>query len=222
MAVSAHLGIPLDEYDARIRTFIPWYDEMLRSVATCVKAVGGRAPVIVDLGIGSGAVAGACVDVVPRARVIGVDADAEILQMATRRVGRRLRPLVGNFETTPLPKCDVVVSAFALHHVPTPTRKLRLYRKLHRALRGGGALVFADCQLASNAAVAANDRAAWLAHLNQHYTAAESRAFLRAWAKEDFYFTLNQELQLLRRAGFEPEVTWRRHSFAVITAGPST
>ncbi len=36
------------------------------------------------------------------------------------------------------------------------------------------------------------------------------------WAKEDVYFTLDREIELLRDAGFAVEVTWRKDSFAVI------
>ena len=32
-SVASHLGIPLPEYDARIRTFVPFYDEMLDGAA---------------------------------------------------------------------------------------------------------------------------------------------------------------------------------------------
>lgn len=218
MAVSSHLGIPLDEYDERIRTFIPCYNEMLRSAAACLGAISGRSPVIVDLGTGSGALASECIDTVHQAHMIGVDSDPNMLQMARHRVGRRLKTVSGDFETVEFPTCHAMVSAFALHHVPTPARKLKLYRRIFRAIRPGGILVSADCQLASNAKLAALDRTAWLSHLNQHYSSGESRAFLRAWAKEDFYFTLTDELRLIRRAGFEPEVVWRRNSFAVIMA----
>lgn len=217
MAVSAHLGIPLAQYDERIRTFIPAYDEMLDEAAAALPARRQHAT-IVDLGIGSGALASVCASVWPRARVIGIDSDIDILQMAASRLGRRFTPNVSDFERSPLPACDAIVSAFALHHVPTPRRKLTLYRKCRRALKPGGVMVIADCELSSRPDLAAVDRAAWLAHLQQYYSAAESREFLRAWAKEDHYQTLNDELSLLASAGFCTEVRWRRYSFAVIVA----
>ena len=63
-------------------------------------------------------------------------------------------------------------------------------------------LVSADCYLASVSRIAAADRTAWLEHLERAYSSREARAFLRAWAKEDYYVTLGDELALLRRAGF--------------------
>jgi len=218
MAVGAHLGIPLREYDERIRTFIPWYDEMLDEAAACLPPRGRQPATLLDLGIGSGAMAAECVSAWPRAHVIGFDADAEILHMAGARLGSRLTGCIGDFETATLPRCEAIVSAFALHHVPTPRRKAALYRKCRRALTPGGVLVIADCQLSSRADLAAVDHAAWLSHLRQYYTAAESRAFLRAWAHEDHYVTLNDELALLQAEGFRVDVRWRRYSFAVIVA----
>jgi hypothetical protein len=48
MGVAAHLGIRLREYDARIRTFIPHYEEML-DAAAAVAATGAPqiAPAVV-------------------------------------------------------------------------------------------------------------------------------------------------------------------------------
>jgi hypothetical protein len=34
--------------------------------------------------------------------------------------------------------------------------------------------------------------------------------------KEDVYFTLDREIELLKDAGFSTEVTWREDSFAVL------
>ena len=36
------------------------------------------------------------------------------------------------------------------------------------------------------------------------------------WAKEDVYFRLEDEIELLRSAGFSVDVPWRRDSFAVV------
>src|SRR5215217_3110724 len=53
---AAHLGIDLVEYDARIRTFIPDYETMIEIAASALHmAVTRKAPTVVDLGIGTGA-----------------------------------------------------------------------------------------------------------------------------------------------------------------------
>src|SRR5438552_18564572 len=82
MGVAAHLGIRLAEYDRRIRTFIPDYDEMLEVAAAAVPA---RARMLVDLGIGTGALAARCLKIAPRARIVGIDVDHDVLALAARR-----------------------------------------------------------------------------------------------------------------------------------------
>jgi tRNA (cmo5U34)-methyltransferase len=219
MGAAAHLGIDLREYDARIRTFIPGYARMLDIAATALAAtVPARSPVIVDLGVGTGALAACCMGAKPSARVIGIDEDEGMLAAARDRLGRRITTCHGSFETIDLPPCDAVVASLALHHVPTAARRRRLFRRIHRALRRRGALIIADCYLAADARIQAADRAHWIAHLRESYTARAANGYLRAWAREDSYACLRDEIRLLERLGFSVDVAGRRASFAVIAA----
>jgi SAM-dependent methyltransferase len=217
---AAHLGIELREYDARIRTFIPGYERLLRAAADALKTtVRSGAPLVVDLGIGSGALAAACAAAAPRARFHGIDAEAGMLEAARTRLGRRLHTTVhDSFERADLPRCGAVVASLALHHIPTAKRRRRLFRRVRAALAPGGVLISADCHPSSNARLAAADRAAWIAHLEQSYTSAEARRYLRIWAREDHYATLEDELATLRRARFHVDVRLRSGAFAVIAA----
>jgi tRNA (cmo5U34)-methyltransferase len=221
-SAAAHLGIDLAEYNTRIRTFIPGYDNLHDIVAAVLRAlIARRAPVIVDLGIGSGALAARCLDACPSARVIGVDEDELMLRAARERLGDRLaRAIHGSFESVALPRADAFVACLALHHIPTPARRLRLFRRLHRALRPGGVLISADCYPASNPRLDAADRASWLSFLEESYTPAIARRYLRTWAREDHYAPLTDEIDTLRRAGFRVEIPARRQAFAVIVATP--
>ena len=219
MGAASHLGIDLREFDARIRTFIPGYERLLDIAARALaNTVRGRSPLVIDLGVGTGALAARSVAAKPSIRIVGVDEDEGMLTAARKRLGRRLTGLRGNFETVDLPACDAVTASLALHHIPTAARRLRLFRRVHQALRPDGVLVIADCYLASDPRIQTDDRREWLTHLERTYTARESRAYLRAWAKEDFYARLTDELRLLDRAEFAVDIAWRRGSFAVIAA----
>ena len=219
MGAASHLGIDLREYDTRIRSFIPGYDEMLDvAAAVLASAVRRRNPVIVDLGIGTGALAARCLASKPRARLVGVDEDAQMLTAARKRLGDLFSAIHGSFEDAELPACDAVTASLALHHVPTTARRVRLLRRIERALRPGGILISADCYLASTPALRSSERRAWLSHLERRYTAKQSAAYLRAWAKEDHYQRLGDEVALLEDAGFAVDVVWRRGSFAVVAA----
>lgn len=216
MGVAAHLGIRLDDYDESIRTFIPHYQEMLDAAAQAVATLCGPSPHVVDLGTGSGALADRVMRACRGARITGIDADPGMLAMATKRLRGPLTTITGDFLSTPLPRCNVVTASFALHHIATRARKAAMYAKCYRALSTGGVLVNADCCLSSIARLQAHDRKAWQAHLARSYGARSAHAYLRAWAKEDFYFTLDDEREMLARAGFKVDVVWRRDSFAVI------
>lgn len=219
MGVASHLGIKLADYDRSIRALIPHYSDLLEAAEAAVDAVAPVAPVVVDLGTGSGALARQILRVRPLARVIGVDEDAGMLAMARKRLsGSAFEPVAGNFERAPIPRCDLVSASFALHHIRTARRKAALYRRAHSALVKGGALVSADCALASDPTLQAAHRAAWLQHLQQKYSKRQAAAFLRAWAKEDVYFTLEQETAWLERAGFRVDVVLRLDSFATVIA----
>lgn len=213
MSVASHLGIDLNEFDACIRTFIPYYDELLDAAASVVPP---RTKTIVDLGIGTGALSARCLAVARRARVVGVDSDRGILQMAARRLGHKAELVEGDFQTQELPRCDLVVASLALHHVKTRAAKALLYRRIARALLPGGMIVNADCCPAEDDTVAARQLRAWRDHLLETYSTSETRAHFRGWSHEDSYMPLNVEIELVRAAGFRTEVVWRRDPFAVV------
>lgn len=218
MSVASHLGIKTGEYDRQILTFIPHYDEILDAAADALVALDRPARLLLDLGTGSGALAARCLKRLPGARVVGIDGDRAMLAMAEKRLGKKLTPVVGNFETARFPRCDAVTASFSLHHVPAPSAKARIFARAFAALRPGGILVDADCTLASDARLRARDHETWRRHLAMAHGPAGARKFLRAWADEDTYFPLELETALLRKAGFDVDVVWRRSSLSVIVA----
>jgi tRNA (cmo5U34)-methyltransferase len=215
MGVASHLGIKLTEYDSRIRTFIPHYEEMLDVAAA---AVPPRAHTIVDLGMGTGALSARCLEIAPRARTVGIDVDPEILTMAGRRLGDRATFVTGSFLRTPLPACDAVVASFALHHVRTRAAKVALFRRIRAALRPRGLFLSVDSCPAAEPAVWRVQRGEWQAHLRRTYSPGESAAIFRSWSHEDVYVPLEAEIALMRAAGFRVELLWRRGAFSVIRA----
>ena len=215
MSVASHLGIELAEYDHRIRTFIPNYEEMLDAAAD---AVDPNARTIVELGIGTGALAARCLKRARNATVIGIDADDDILGLARRRLRGAATLRTANFVQAPLPRADAVVASIALHHVRSRTAKVRLYRRIRAALQPGGVFISADCHPAGTRDRRRAQHDAWMAHLRESYSTRKASALLRAWRKEDVYVTLDAELALLQSAGFSVDVAWRRGMFAVIVA----
>jgi tRNA (cmo5U34)-methyltransferase len=219
MSVAQHLKIKLSEYDERIRTFIPNYDEMLSEVAAMAAVVGKIRPTLVDFGIGTGALAARCLRLAPKARLMGIDADPDILTLARRRLSKRVREvklLHGNFIDASMPRCDAIVATLALHHIHEKKIKQRFYAKCFAALRRGGVFANGDCFMAENPALSRRYMKMWEKHLRQFYSLRQTQNFFAAWAGEDTYFPLRQEIVMLAKAGFEVEVAWRRPPFAVL------
>jgi tRNA (cmo5U34)-methyltransferase len=216
MSVASHLGITVREYDRRIRTFIPNYAEMLDEVAGVLDPA---TETIIDLGVGTGALSARCLIRAPAARVIGIDADNEMLPLAQRRLGRRATLRVGNFLRAELPRADAVVATLALHHVRTRSAKATLYEHIHAALRRGGTLVSGDCHPSDDRARWREQHALWQRHLEKTYTRREAARFLSDWSREDTYMPLLTEMALLEKAGFRSvDIIWRRGAFAAIAA----
>ena len=93
-----------------------------------------------------------------------------------------------------------------------------MFRRIHAALRAGGALVIADCYPAANGHLKAADHSGWRRHLHQHYTPRQAAGFFRRWGREDVYVPLRREIEQLERAGFTVDVPGRRGPFAVVLA----
>jgi ubiquinone/menaquinone biosynthesis C-methylase UbiE len=216
MGAAAHLGIKSGEYDKAIATLIPHYNDLIDAAAAAVDVLARNTPAVVDLGTGSGALLQRILKVRPKARLIGIDADPAMLDAATVRLGKKIQIIEENFEDILFPRCDVVSASFALHHIPTGARKSEVYKRCFASLRDGGMFVSADCYLAGDAKIRRRHREAWLDHLKRKYAPKKAENFLRTWAKEDVYFTLDREIELLKHAGFAVEVTWRKDSFAVL------
>lgn len=216
MSVASHLNIRVEEYDERIRTFVPSYEEMISVAANGLNLVVERSPVILDLGIGTGELAERCLKVRPDARIIGIDVDSGILSVARKRLGNRVELVEGDFRSIQLPRCDAMVACIALHHIRERGEKMRFYGRCAESLRPGGILVSADCFPAREGRLADEQREAWLRHLEKSYSRREAEGHLSSWAAEDKYFPLLDELGWMTAAGLTTEVVWRFQSFGVI------
>ena len=222
MSVSSHLAVDPKDYDERIRKLIPLYDELIPEVAGALSHSTRRIRHIVDLGVGTGALAQACLTQVPDARVWGIDADAAMMQVARKRLGRRMTRVTlveGSFLDTSIPACDAIVASYALHHIRTLREKQAFYRRCYEALRPGGVLVNGDCAPASTPRGFAQDLDVWFTHLGRTFGGRTgAKRVYESWADEDVYVPLADEITMLERAGFAVDVTWRKSPFAVVAA----
>jgi tRNA (cmo5U34)-methyltransferase len=195
---------------------------MLATGVELLVALASPTAHVLDLGAGTGALSAAVLAGLPGARVTLVDVDTEMLDEARRRLApfaERVRFREASF-LDPLPAADAMVASLALHHVHDLDAKTDLYRSIHEALVPGGVFLNLDAAITEGARLNAMTFDRWAARMaEQGMTDAEARGHFAAWAAEDRYFPLDEELAALRRAGLaEVECFWRRGSSAICCA----
>ena len=203
--MAGHLGVAADEYDRTIRTFIPDYEQM---VSTIVHWLDGHVPprgLVVDLGAGTGGLARAILDALPDVRVQLVDVDPNMLEVAAARCEAHadrvelrhgaVRGSVaalsrGRRVARAAPRGHARREARALSRRPDcararrPRRRRRLPRLPGRG--GNGERIYED----------------WYAHMERNgISRPEAEAHFAAWAEEDFYVSLPDELALIGGRG---------------------
>ena len=212
-----HLGIRVADYDRAIRSFVPHYETMLEVIAGALKETARTRARVLDLGIGSGALSERCVAALPLARVIGIDSDPAMLELARARLRSRAVELRHASFAAGLPRADAIVASLALHHIPR-ARKLAFYRRAFRTLSRGGVLITADCYPPRWSKLAKPAMERWRSHVRRYYSLRETARLFRSWSREDDYVPLETELAVLAKAGFAADVAWRWAPFAVVVA----
>jgi ubiquinone/menaquinone biosynthesis C-methylase UbiE len=107
-----------------------------------------RPGVVLDVGCGTGTLAGQLAEADPSVEVLGIDGDEEVLAIARAKVarfGERVRfskSLAGNLPIEDA-SVEVVIASLLLHHL-SPVAKLEALREAHRVLIPTGRLVVAD------------------------------------------------------------------------------
>jgi tRNA (cmo5U34)-methyltransferase len=208
-----------EDYDAQRRRLLPCFDAFY---AAAIEAVGlpGRAPGrVLDLGAGTGLLAGIVADAFPAAQLTLLDGAGAMLAQARERLGQRASYVVGDF-ADPLPQgpWDAIVSALAIHHLDDPGKR-DLFARVRAALAPGGVFVNAE-QVAGETP--------WLdtVLVQRHERAARALGATEAeWAAaaqrmgHDLCATVEDQLAWLRAAGFaDVGCLWRDGRFAVLVA----
>ena len=183
-----------DSYLEMVRSEIPSYDRMQGLVAEASRAA---APVtrILDLGSGTGVTAASVLAEHAGATLVGLDASEQMLRHA-----RELVPegefFVGELDgDLPSGDFDLVVSAFAVHHLDA-AGKAALFERIAAALAPGGRFVMCDVVTPIGDV--------------EHPVPLEDGV--------DLPSSVDEQLSWLRSAGLRPEVVFAEGDLAVIAA----
>ncbi|MDQ1581585.1 MAG: hypothetical protein QOD05_2360 [Microbacteriaceae bacterium] len=151
---------------------------------------------MLDLGVGTGETSRRCLEAHPAARAVCLDENQDKLDAAATVLGARAELRLGRFQE-PLPEgpFQLIVSAFALHHVDAELKADQFPRVAER-LAEGGRFVLADV-------------------VEPHAPVADPTPLDRA---QSIVSPTDELLDALRHAGFQPEVRWAEHDLVVVAA----
>ncbi|MFI9845463.1 class I SAM-dependent methyltransferase [Nonomuraea sp. NPDC051941] len=119
-------------------------------VATAARPRAGDR--VLDVGCGTGYLSRILAPVVtPGGHVTGVDPSPAMIDYATRHASANCTYVEGEGQDLPFPdgSFDLVVSSFAVHHIPAGARPEAL-RQMFRVLRPGGRLLIAEFRPPAN------------------------------------------------------------------------
>jgi len=135
------------EFVDKRRSAIPFAQEQLSIMARVARHYVGHAERVVDLGCGDGLLARVILNKYPEASAVLVDHSTPMLALAEESMAAysgRYRTLEFDL-SDPLSQLiegdvDIVVSGYAIHHLPD-TLKQNLYREIYALLRPGGIFI---------------------------------------------------------------------------------
>jgi L-threonylcarbamoyladenylate synthase len=181
-------------YDEVIRADVPAFERFEDAVAD---AGGAGALRILELGTGTGETAARLLERHPEAALVGIDESVTMLEHARRRLpADRVQLRVSRLEDAlPAGPFDLVASALCVHHLPG-AEKAGLFKRVAAALSPGGRFVLGDV-------VVPADPDAARSPLTPGY---------------DHPSPLEDQLEWLREAGFEPRVCWTEGDLAVVAS----
>lgn len=132
------------DYDEHQLTCIDSALEFYPFTASCLPQTADSK--ILDLGCGTGLEIGYYFEIVPTARITGIDLAPDMLRLLKNKFpDKSLNLILGSYFDVPfgVNKFDAVVSVESLHHF-TKEQKIPLYTKVKKSLMAGGYFILTD------------------------------------------------------------------------------
>jgi tRNA (cmo5U34)-methyltransferase len=218
--IKQHFEEEAQKFDRIIQQLIPYYDEMLRALISAIPFDKNSPIQILDLGCGTGTLAGHLLHAFPRAHITCLDFSEQMIGMAQAKLAAfdRVSYVVQDFrEYTPEASYHAIVSSLALHHLVTDDEKQGFYQKIHEGILSGGCFYNADVVLAASEHLQIAYMERWKAFMQRQISADEiENVWLQKYREEDRPAQLVRQLTWLSEIGYKSvDVLWKYYNFAV-------
>ena len=218
--VKQHFEEEAQAFDTIIRCLIPFYEQMLDALVLALPFDPSQAIRVIDLGCGTGEVAGRIKKIFPHSQITCVDLAENMLRAARARLGEndRMRYQRSSFEHYSFDSTyDVAVSSLALHHLASDSEKYEFYKKIYAALNPGGIFFTADNILGSNSHLQELYMKKWCDYMRLRIPQEEiEHTWIPKHYDEDHPALLADQLRWLHEIGYvQVDVLWKYYNFAV-------
>lgn len=214
-AFSATAGL----YDKNRSCLIPCFDAFYREAVDLIPAGAQR---ILDLGAGTGLLAGFVRGRLPGAHLHLIDFSQEMLVQARQRFAGDAKVTFKladyTVAATLTGSYHAVVSALSIHHLEDAAKQA-LLRSVHAMLAPGGVFINADQVLGPTPALEARYRAVWLEEVRALGATEQQVSDSLYRQQQDRCATVEDQLVWMREAGFCDMDCWfKQGRFAVLAA----
>jgi tRNA (cmo5U34)-methyltransferase len=226
LALKDAFGLTAREYDRARRQLVPCFDDFYRTAVELLPFARDQAVTVLDLGAGTGLLAGFIAYAFPAAQLTLLDIAPEMLTRARERFADdtdRVRFMTADLDTLQIEgSYDAIVSALAIHHLHDDGKR-RLFKTIHTALKPGGVFVNAEQVAGPTAATEARYRASWLKRVRELGVSEDDLAAGLGRMKLDRSTTVEAQLGWLSEAGFnDVDCAYKDGMFAVIGASKAS
>ncbi|MGB9936469.1 MAG: class I SAM-dependent methyltransferase [Methanobacterium sp.] len=209
-----------EHYDKIRRLIIPCFDDLYN--ITCELAESKKeAPIILDLGAGTGLLTKYLFEKYPEADFTLIDLSSEMLKVAKNRFKehKNFKYIAADYlEYDFKNSFDIITSSLSIHHVEDDDKK-KLYKKIYNSLNRGGIFLNADQVIGSTPYIDEIYQENWISKIDENnFTGPEKDTAIERM-KFDKPATFENNLKWLRSSGFKDvDIYYKYYNFSIFYA----